>query len=231
MRGALTCRTDELDGRNPFAFGDIRGALPGSGFGQPNRVSGRLDPAIRIMTSCFQDARGPTLPPIQPGPGRRGTAYPTSSSSPVPASSSSSRYPSAGAAPVSSQTPAQRGGPPAGYRPPGPQGPHEYAYGVLRTSGSGSSLVHATPPAPRAQGILRQGGAPSQSHDEEPEKRHKCDYCGKKFDRPSSLQVGRVSGLIGDGDGQCATRDRCTYAHTRARSVRDFARLCARVAG
>ncbi|KAF8512611.1 hypothetical protein BU17DRAFT_96139 [Hysterangium stoloniferum] len=89
-------------------------------------------------------------------------------------------YSSVGSAPSSPQY-ASHGDRGYGYRGEG------YSYGVLR-SGTSGVLTNAIPPSGRPQGILRQTSAFS----DEPEdlaKRHRCDYCGKRFGMPSHLQI------------------------------------------
>lgn len=171
---------------DPYAFGDVRSALLHS---RASGVQGHSSNVNTLFyTICFlsfflsefisqSDPRGPILPPIQQSgySSSRGTTYPAPSRT-------QGRYPSGH---VSASQP-QRGNS-TDSRAEG----SSHSYAVLRTSGTGHSLVDARPPAPRPQGILRQTAVPAQSYDDDPEKRHKCEYCGKKFDRPSSLNVSR----------------------------------------
>lgn len=98
--------------------------------------------------------------------------------------------------PSSSSTDEPTSAPPAYVyqTPTAPQpssGPVPFSYNVLRAQQG--DLVNVRTPSARAQGILRPTAIIED--EDESHKRYRCDWpnCGKKYDRPSSLEVHKYS--------------------------------------
>lgn len=98
--------------------------------------------------------------------------------------------------PSSSSTDEPTSAPPAYVyqTPTAPQpssGPVPFSFNVLRAQQG--DLVNVRTPSARAQGILRPTAIIED--EDESHKRYRCDWpgCGKKYDRPSSLEVHKYS--------------------------------------
>ncbi|KAF8519763.1 hypothetical protein BU17DRAFT_89609 [Hysterangium stoloniferum] len=132
-----------------------------------NDVRYALPSVIPSGSTSRRDSRGPTLPPFRHGDVSRGHngAYTSSSGS-------RGGYPHADHASHQSRD--------VTYSSHAPR-----PIGTLR-----SSTPAPMPSSTLIQGTIPYGGnAIPAAYESEPEKRHRCEYCGKKFDRPSSLQV------------------------------------------